>query len=141
MYNMAEQTKTIKKGETTRAVGRRKTASARVRLALGKGNVVVNGKDLKEYFPTLILQQEVLSPLKAIGKESDMDVSVKVAGGGVHGQAGAARHGIARALIEWDEGFRAVLKAAGFLTRDSRMRERKKYGKRRARRGHQWKKR
>jgi len=138
---MAETTKTTKKDEKVRAVGRRKTAAARVRIALGKGKIIVNGRDHTDYFPTLILQQEVVSPLKAVGKDDAIDVSVKVAGGGVHGQAGAVRHGIARALIAWDEGFRPVLKAEGFLTRDSRSRERKKFGKRRARRGHQWKKR
>ena len=82
-----------------------------------------------------------MAPLKAAGRETGMDVSVKVAGGGVHAQADAVRHGIARALIKWDESLRPVLKAEGFLTRDARAKERKKAGLKKARRAHQWKKR
>lgn len=140
MYNMAEAQKTTQK-EMTRAVGRRKTASARVRLSLGTGEVTVNGKSLKEYFPVDIWQDKVLAPIQTVGKEGKMDVSVKVAGGGPHGQAVAVQHGIARALVEWDENFKPALKAEGFLTRDSRAKERKKAGLRRARRAHQWRKR
>jgi len=130
-----------KSDDNARAVGRRKTSSARVRIAPGKGEIVVNGKDYKVFFPTLILQKKVLSPLEAVGRETKIDVSVKVAGGGTSGQAGAVRHGIARALVEWDEALKPVLKSHGYLTRDSRMKERKKFGRRKARRGHQWKKR
>lgn len=129
------------KENSSRAVGRRKTAAARVRITPGKGEIIVNGKSLREFFPILILQQKVLSPLKAVGREDGLDVSVRVLGGGVHGQADAVRHGIARALVKWDENLRPALKAEGFLTRDPRAKERKKPGRRKARRGHQWKKR
>lgn len=131
------------KKDTTeqRAVGRRKEASARVKISPGKGLVVINGKELKEYFGVKIWQNIVLSPMQVVGKEGQYDVSVKVVGGGNKGQADAVRHGISRALIAWNEGFRPVLKAAGFLTRDSRVKERKKPGLYKARRGHQWRKR
>jgi small subunit ribosomal protein S9 len=124
-----------------RALGRRKTAAARVRLTAGKGNIIVNDKPLATYFPILILQKSIVAPLETVGRKESMDVSVKVAGGGVHGQAEAVRHGIARALVKWDADLKPVLKAEGFLTRDSRAKERKKYGRHKARRGHQWKKR
>lgn len=127
--------------QTTRSVGRRKTAAARVRLTTGKGNIVVNDRDYKEYFPLALAQQIVQSPLVAVGRESGLDVSVKVAGGGSQGQAEAVRHGIARALVEWDEALKPVLRAEGFLTRDPRAKERKKFGRYKARRGHQWRKR
>lgn len=125
----------------SRAVGRRKEASARVRLTPGKGEITVNGRALTDYFPVDIWQMKVLSPLQVTGKEKSMDVSVKVAGGGIHGQAEAVRHGIARALVEWDEALKPMLKAEGFMTRDARAKERKKAGLRKARRAHQWKKR
>ncbi len=125
----------------TRTVGRRKTASARVRIVLGKGVILINGKDFKSYFSTAILCQKVLSPLVVLGKEKDYDISIKVAGGGSIGQAEAARHGIARALVAWNPEFRPVLKASGFLTRDPRAKERKKPGLYKARRAHQWRKR
>ncbi len=134
-------TLTTKTTDKIRAVGRRKTAVARVRLNLGKGGITVNGKAFKDYFSTELMQQAVLSPLVVLGKEKDYDVSVKVVGGGVVGQAYAVRHGIARALIIWNEEFRPVLKAEGFLTRDARSKERKKYGLHKARRAHQWRKR
>ncbi|MBD3311196.1 MAG: 30S ribosomal protein S9 [Candidatus Magasanikbacteria bacterium] len=124
-----------------RSVGRRKKASARVRLEKGKGEIIINNKKLQEYFPISFWKDKVLAPLKKIGKEKDFDISVKVAGGGKNGQAEAVRHGIARALVEWNEEFRPVLKAEGFLTRDPRAKERKKYGLHKARRAHQWKKR
>jgi small subunit ribosomal protein S9 len=107
----------------------------------GKGAITVNGKDLTEYFPTKIWQDTILAPLTVTDNASRFDVSVKVAGGGVNGQAEAVRHGIARALVSLDEALRPVLKAEGFLRRDSRAKERKKYGRRRARRGRQWRKR
>lgn len=137
---MKEKT-TTKDTSTTRAVGRRKAASARVRLTLGKGVITVNGKELKDYFKTAILQQTVLSPLKVVARETSLDVSIKVAGGGIAGQAGAVRHGIARSLVAFDPDLRPVLKAEGFLTRDSRAKERKKFGQPKARRGRQWRKR
>jgi small subunit ribosomal protein S9 len=133
---MVEKTK-----DMIRSVGRRKTAAARVRITTGKGAVLVNGKDYKTYFPVKIYQEQVTSPLAVTGRLESMDVSVKVAGGGLHGQAEAVRHGIARALVIWDEALKPVLKAEGFLTRDSRMKERKKPGQYKARRGHQWRKR
>ncbi len=124
-----------------RAVGRRKTAAARVRLVPGKGTITVNERDYTNYFPVDIWQEIVRSPLTVVGKEKDFDVSVKVAGGGMKGQADAVRHGIARALLRWNPDFRPALKAEGFLTRDPRAKERKKFGRYKARRGHQWRKR
>lgn len=125
----------------TRAVGRRKKASARIRIEKGKGAVVINGRELNDYFPVKLWQDEVLAPLVAIGREKDFDVFVKVAGGGVRGQAEAIRHGVARSLVAYDETLKPVLKSHGFLSRDDRAKERKKYGLRKARRAHQWKKR
>lgn len=130
-----------KKIQTERAVGRRKTAAARVRLSAGTGVVTVNGKTLKEYFTIRLWQEKVLSPLVLTGREKQLDVSVRVLGGGVSGQADAVRHGIARALVRWNEETKPTLRAAGFLTRDPRAKERKKPGLRKARRGHQWRKR
>ncbi len=124
-----------------RAVGRRKTAAARVRLSPGTGVITVNGRPLNAYFTLKLSQEKVMSPLVLVGKEKDMDVSVKTAGGGISGQAGAVRHGIARALIKWNPELRPALRAAGYLTRDPRAKERKKFGLHKARRGHQWRKR
>jgi|SRR3989338_637214 len=124
-----------------RAVGRRKEAAARVRLTPGEGMITVNGKDCSAYFRTSFLRQIVLAPLVALGKDKDYNISVKVAGGGMRGQAEAVRHGIARALLAWNIDFRPVLKSHGFLTRDPRAKERKKFGRYKARRGHQWRKR
>lgn len=124
-----------------RAVGRRKTAAARVQLRLGKGTIVINEKELSAYFPIAFWQEKVLAPLTTVGKEKSMDVSIKVVGGGVNAQAEAIRHGIARCLVAWNEELKPLLKAEGYLTRDPRGRERKKYGLHRARRGHQWRKR
>ncbi len=124
-----------------RAVGRRKTAAARVRIQKGKGNIVINDKDLKEYFPLILWQEKILAPFLLTGKENEFDVSVRVLGGGVNGQAEAIRHGITRALIKLDETLKPILKAEGYTTRDPRSKERKKPGQRRARRGHQWRKR
>lgn len=139
---MAEKKTTTKKDTTMeRAVGRRKTAAARVRISPGTGVVTVNGRELKEYFPLAIWQEKVMAPLTLVGKEKAMDVSVKLAGGGISGQADAVRHGIARALIAWNPDFRPVMSAASYLTRDPRAKERKKFGRHKARRGHQWRKR
>jgi|SRR3989339_692656 len=126
---------------TEKAVGRRKTASARVRLTLGKGEIVVNGKPYKTYFGLALWQDKVLAPLRCVGKEKDLDVSIKVAGGGISSQAEAIRHGIARALQKWNADFHALLKAEGYLSRDPRAKERKKFGLHKARRAHQWRKR
>jgi len=121
--------------------GRRKTSVARVRLVPGSGKVTINNRDAEEYFPfdtqRLILKQ----PLVATETEGTYDVLVNVKGGGYTGQAGAIRHGIARALLEADPEYRSVLKREGFLTRDSRMKEREKYGFRGARRAPQFSKR
>lgn len=125
----------------TRAVGRRKTAAARVRLTPGSGVVTVNGKPLAVYIPSSILRERMLSPISAVGKAGTFDVSVKVTGGGPTGQADAIRHGIARALVRWNADVQKVLRAEGFLTRDPRAKERKKFGRHKARRGHQWRKR
>ncbi len=133
---MATKTDTI-----SRAVGRRKEAAARVRITPGKGVITINGREFTNYFPMLLMQQKVLAPLVVTGKEKDLDVSVKVAGGGTRGQAEAVRHGIARALVEWNAELKPILKAEGFMTRDARAKERKKPGLLKARRGRQWKKR
>ena len=121
--------------------GRRKTAIARVRLAPGSGKITVNGRAFEIYFPTDTLRGVVSSPLSRTETASKYDVNVNVKGGGPHGQAGAVRHGIARALLEVDANHRPILKADGFLTRDPRMRERKKYGQPGARKRFQFSKR
>lgn len=122
--------------------GRRKSSVARVRLIPGTGNITVNKKDLDEYIPLEIVKREVKRPFEIAGCEGKFDVIATVVGGGYTGQAGALRHGISRALCEADvETYRAPLKAAGFLTRDSRMKERKKYGLKKARRASQFSKR
>ena len=108
--------------------GRRKTSVARVRLSAGTGKVSVNGRSLEEYFPLETQRSDVLLPLNITDTSSKLDVRINVCGGGMSGQAGAARHGISRALLNVDADLRPVLKSAGFLTRDPRMKERKKYG-------------
>ncbi len=118
--------------------GRRKYSVARVRLVAGEGNIKVNGKNLEDYFNYETLIRDVKQPLVVTGNENKYDVIVKVEGGGYTGQAGAIRHGISRALLKAD---RPALKAEGFLTRDSRMKERKKYGLKAARRAPQFSKR
>ncbi|MBU0646596.1 30S ribosomal protein S9 [Patescibacteria group bacterium] len=129
-------------GKYLPALGRRKEATAQVRLFVnGSGQVIVNDKDLKVYFPSGLQQQSVLSPFAATGTENQFDVTVRVVGGGMHGQADSVRLGIARALVKHNEDFRTTLRQAGFLTRDARKKERKKYGKKSARRSPQWAKR
>lgn len=123
------------------ATGRRKNAVARVRLFPGTGKITVNDKDLSSYFANQVLEQEVIAPLRVTETEGKFDVVVKVAGGGLSGQAGACRHGVARALLKFDENLRAPLKKAGFLTRDPRMKERRKYGLKKARKAPQFSKR
>jgi small subunit ribosomal protein S9 len=122
------------------AVGRRKTAIARVRISAGKGKFTVNGKDIKNYFELPRLVVTATSPLTQL-QIADIDVSVKVSGGGIHAQADAVRLGISRAIVAKSEDWKPRLRAIGFLTRDSRMVERKKYGKLKARRSPQWAKR
>ena len=126
---------------TIQATGRRKRAIARVKLVLGQGVITVNKKPIEEYFPRPQLQQIVRQPLEATQSGARVDITVKAEGGGVTGQAGAVRHGIARALVEMDPSFREVLRKNGFLTRDPREKESKKYGRKRARKRFQFSKR
>ena len=121
--------------------GRRKSSIARVRIINGKGTITINEKSLDEYLPSEILKSIVKQPLNVTGTEGKFDVIVKVEGGGLSGQAGAIRHGIARALVKASEDNKAALKSAGFLTRDARMKERKKYGLKKARKAPQFSKR
>lgn len=121
--------------------GRRKTAIARVRLATGNGKITVNGRALENYFLLETQRNTVTQPLTITGTTEKLDVRVNVTGGGPNGQAGATRHGIARALLQFDANLRPALKAEGFLTRDPRERERKKYGQPGARKRFQFSKR
>ncbi len=121
--------------------GRRKTATARTRLYAGSGNIEINGRKLEDYFPRKTLQMIVRQPLTLTKLADKFDIKVNVSGGGVSGQAEAVRHGISRALLEADTELRPALKRAGFLTRDSRQKERKKYGQRAARARYQYSKR
>lgn len=121
--------------------GRRKEAIARVRLVPGSGEFQVNGRALDDYFPTRVHRMVAQSPLRSIGRDKDYDVLATIRGGGVNGQAGALRLGIARALIELDPELRSQLKAEGFLTRDAREKERRKYGLKKARKAPQYSKR
>jgi len=121
--------------------GRRKTSSARVYLTSGTGKVSINGRTLDEFFGRETGRMIVRQPLELVQMTSRFDISVKVSGGGITGQAGAIRHGIARALIRYDETLRQPLRQAGFVTRDAREVERKKVGRRKARRGPQYSKR
>lgn len=122
-------------------IGRRKTAISRIYLSAGSGAITVNGKDYKQYFPTEVLQIILNQPFSTINGVGGYDVKVNVRGGGVAGQAEATRMAIARALVEMNAEFRPALKKEGFLTRDSRMVERKKYGRAKARRRFQFSKR
>ena len=121
--------------------GRRKTAVARVRLASGTGKLIVNGRPFENYFPTESLRVVATQPLTATGNADKFDAQIAVSGGGPNGQAGAVRHGLARALLTVDANLRTTLRAEGLLTRDSRMRERKKYGQPGARKRFQYSKR
>lgn len=121
--------------------GRRKTSVARVRLVPGEGNIIINGREMAEYFGQPTLELIVRQPLEFTEMTGKYDVIAKVEGGGISGQAGAVRHGISRALLEIDGDFRAALKKAGFLTRDSREKERRKYGLKKARKASQFSKR
>jgi len=123
------------------AVGRRKKAIARVRLVPGDGKIVINGRDIDNYFGLETLKMTVRQPLVLTSLEGRYDVLVNVYGGGLAGQAGAIRHGISRALVKADPELRPAVKKAGFLTRDPRMKERKKYGLKAARRAPQFSKR
>lgn len=134
---MAKKTENI----VFQGTGRRKESIARVRLMAGKGEITVNGKKLDEYFGSDILKVIVNQPFAVTNTVGKYDVIVKVIGGGLTGQAGAIRHGISRALVEANGEFRPALKSNGFLTRDPRMKERKKYGLKKARKAPQFSKR
>lgn len=121
--------------------GRRKTSTARVFMRPGSGDIVINGRSIDQFFSSDVLKMVVRQPLQVVDKEGVFDFSVTVAGGGCTGQAGAIRHGVARALLDHDQELRAQLKAAGFLTRDPRKKERKKYGQKGARARFQFSKR
>ena len=131
------------------ATGRRKSSSAQVRITGGTGNITVNGVDVNEYFPNAILVMDLKQPLTVTDNTNRFDIDVTVNGGGYSGQAGAIRLGIARALLKFDantdqtreDSYRKILKANGFLTRDARVKERKKYGLKKARRAPQFSKR
>jgi small subunit ribosomal protein S9 len=125
----------------TQTVGRRKEAVARVRLRDGAGRVVLNGRALEDFFPTMAIRMRVMEPMQVTQTQSRFDVDATLEGGGVNGQADALRLGIARALIEFDPDLRPTLKKAGLLTRDARAVERKKYGLRKARKAKQYTKR
>jgi small subunit ribosomal protein S9 len=127
--------------EIFRGTGRRKRSVARVMMKPGTGIISVNGRDAENYFPIEIIRQEAMRPLVLVGLADRLDITVNVKGGGVSGQAGAIRHGIARALLEYDGGLRPQLKEKGYLTRDARVVERKKYGLKKARRAPQFSKR
>ncbi|MFC1698496.1 30S ribosomal protein S9 [Candidatus Omnitrophota bacterium] len=123
------------------ATGRRKRSVARVMLSTGEGKITVNGRTMEDYFPVEILRVSALQPLTITDNAKKFDILVLVNGGGIAGQAEAVRHGISRALIKIDENLRSQLKSAGFLRRDPRMKERKKFGQKGARRRFQWTKR
>ena len=132
--------KTVKENVWT-ATGRRKSSSARVTLKNGKGNITVNGVDVNEYMPFATLVMDLKQPLNITDTEKTLDVEVNVKGGGFTGQTGAIRLGIARALMLYNPEFRSDLKSAGMVTRDARIKERKKYGLKKARRAPQFSKR
>jgi small subunit ribosomal protein S9 len=134
---VADEAKTT----TTLGTGRRKEAVVRVRITPGTGLIVLNGRTLEDYFPSRAHRMVVTSPLRVIGREKDFDVSARLDGGGISGQAGALRQGIARALVEHDPDLRPQLKSEGFLTRDAREKERRKYGLKKARKAPQYSKR
>ena len=141
---MAEEKKTAKKVAKVQilATGRRKKAIARVFMTPnGKGEIIINRKHIDEYFPLDILKLVARQPLTLTGTQDKFDIKVNVIGGGLSGQAGAICHGIARALVKADENLKPELKKAGFLTRDARMKERKKYGLKKARKAPQFSKR
>ena len=123
------------------ATGKRKNAIARVWIKPGKGQITVNGRDQELYFARPVLRMMIAQPLQVAGREGQFDVIISVQGSGLSGQAGAVRHGLSKALTYYEPGLRAVLKPHGFLTRDSRVVERKKYGKAKARRSFQFSKR
>ncbi len=141
---MAEETIKVENTSSTvnvTATGRRKVAMASVRLNSGSGKIIVNGREFKDYFPLVTTRNFILQPLQLTNTSERFDVAAHVKGGGIVGQAGALRHGLARALLIVDSSLRAVLKSSGFLTRDSRLKERKKPGQPGARKRFQFSKR
>ncbi len=135
------ETRNVAKIEEFVTTGRRKTAVASVRLSAGDGKMCINGRELKDYFPTVSVRNFILQPLKLTNTDAKFDVKARITGGGGVGQAGALRHGISRALIRADASLREVLKNSGFLTRDSRKKERQKSGQPGARKRFQFSKR
>lgn len=128
--------------ELARTTGRRKEATARARLVPGEGRFLINGgRSLENYFPNLAVRMVILEPLRLAGRDKAYDIYVHISGGGVTGQAGALRHALARALAEMEPDLRTTLKQAGFLTRDPRIKERRKYGLKKARKAPQYSKR
>ncbi|WP_407641502.1 30S ribosomal protein S9 [Conexibacter woesei] len=138
---IADASISLASGARYTATGKRKTAVARVILKPGTGNYTINGKPLDDFFPRATLQRNIRQPLEAVGYEERMDVIAKMHGGGVSAQAGALRHGISRALLQADPNLRGELKKRGFLTRDPRVKERKKAGLKKARKRPQFSKR
>ena len=142
VLNMAEPREQIRDAlGRSYATGKRKDAVARVWIKPGSGKVIVNGKDMDAYFARPVLQMILRQPFTVAGREGEFDVMATVKGGGLSGQAGAVKHGISKALQIYEPSLRGALKAAGFLTRDSRVVERKKFGRRKARRSFQFSKR
>ena len=139
--NLETPTPTVDKLGRSYATGKRKNAVARVWIKSGTGKVSINGKDSDKYFLRPVLNMLVNQPLELTNKKLNIDAMITVSGGGLSGQAGAVRHGISKALTLFDPNLRSVLKAEGLLTRDSRIVERKKYGRRKARRRYQFSKR
>ncbi len=135
------RTKLTHKTVSYYATGRRKSAIARVWITPGKGNITINERPVETYFGRKVMELQVRKPLELVRLTDKFDIIVKSCGGGISGQAGAVRHGISRALTIFDESLRATLKKEGLLTRDPREKERKKYGRKRARKGFQWTKR
>jgi len=131
----------VKGNEEIWTTGRRKCAVARVRLKEGSGSIIINGKPMAEYLERKLLELKIMQPIEATKTVGKFDIHANTNGGGKAGQAGAVRHGISRALAELDASLRPILKKRGMLTRDPREKERKKYGRKRARRGYQWTKR
>ena len=131
----------VKKERYFEAVGRRKTSVARVRLYTKRDDITINGKICADYFPLLRYQKRAFAALEKMKITDKLGATIKVKGGGLSSQAEAVRHGISRALVKFNLDFKKRLRRAGYLTRDSRMVERKKYGLHKARRGHQWRKR
>jgi len=134
-------TKSKKESKYIEAVGRRKTSIARVRIVAGSDGITVNSREYKEYFPTTEMQKIAEDAFRKTRPETRFGVSAHINGGGIHSQAEALRHGISRALIQFDANFRRKLKKSGLLTRDPRVKERRKYGLKKARKAPQWSKR